>query len=89
MTLGVDSFVAERITIYPNPTQHTVNMQWDIAMQVEAVTLYGLDGKMILSETISEDSNTSVLDLSVATNGIYFIKITTQKGTFTEKIIKK
>lgn len=89
VTLGLDVFLAETIAIFPNPTQNNVTIQWDASSTVETIAVYTLDGKLIRFEVVSATSTTAVVDISAVTNGMYFIKISTQKGTLIEKIIKK
>ena len=89
VTLGVDSFLESAITLYPNPTQNNVYLQWNADITVTGISVYGMDGKIILSNSISNGSHRTVVNLSAAANGIYFIKISTQKGDATKKIIKK
>ena len=87
-SLGVESLLAETIAIYPNPTQNKITLQWDAAVQVERIAVYALDGKLITTQVVSQDSTSSFINLSETADGMYFIKISTQKGTLTEKIIK-
>lgn len=89
VTLGVDSFLNSSISLYPNPTQNNVYLKWNSAIAVTGISVYGMDGKIILSNSISKGSHRTVVNLSAAANGIYFIKISTQKGDATKKIIKK
>lgn len=88
VVLGVQNFSAEVISVYPNPTQNNVHIQWDAATQVKAIAVYSLDGKLITAETILGDTTNTDINLSNISEGIYFIKISTENGTLTEKIIK-
>ena len=88
LTLDVPNFLAETIAVYPNPAKNTVNIQWDVTTSVEKVAVFGLDGKLLGTHVISEGSTHTVVNLSEAAKGIYFIEISTQKGALTKKIIK-
>ncbi|MAZ73981.1 MAG: hypothetical protein CMC70_12630 [Flavobacteriaceae bacterium] len=88
VTLGVENYIVETVAIYPNPTQNKITLQWEAAVQVERIAVYALDGKLITTQVVSQDSTSRVINLSETANGMYFIKISTQKGTLTEKIIK-
>ena len=73
------------ITVFPNPTNGniTINSKFNI----KSVELYDIQGRIL--ETVIENSNESILDVSKRQNGIYFLKITTDEGNKVEKIIKE
>ena len=90
-----------RITVYPNPTTgqlSIVNCQLSIH-NVEVFDIYGrkVGGKfpsVIPNAVRNPEQNVLqadgvVIDLTVLHPGIYFIKITTEKGIVTKKIIKQ
>lgn len=89
VTLSTQTFATETIAVFPNPTQHTITIQWETTTQVNTVAVYGLDGKLLTNQPVSGTHTNKTLDLSKVANGIYFIKISTQRGTVTQKVIKK
>ena len=84
--LGVaENNVDMTIKIHPNPTRSIININGKFTIQ--SIQLYDIQGRLL--QTNIENSNESLLDISEKSNGIYFIKITTDKGIKVEKIIKE
>ena len=71
------------INVYPNPTisKITINSDFDL----KSIQVYDVQGR-ILETLIGKNKN---LDISDKANGVYFLKITTNKGSKIEKLIKK
>lgn len=84
-TLSTDSFddISNLITIYPNPVKDYFNI--DYGSSIYAVEIYDVMGRKIESKL---QSNNSVF-LNNVNSGAYFVKIITDLGTITKKIIKK
>ncbi len=76
----VDSSVA----VYPNPAINEVTITAD--NKIKSIQLYDAQGRIILTRLI--DDLESKLELSSYSKGIYFIKITTEKGAQVQKLIK-
>jgi Secretion system C-terminal sorting domain len=71
------------INVYPNPTTSkiTINSDFDI----KSIQVYDVQGRIL--ETLIGANK--ILDISNKANGVYFLKITTNKGSKIEKVIKK
>lgn len=74
--------IDESVTVYPNPTSSKVNINANNI--VKSIEIYDIQGRIL--QTVL---NANSLDLSDKTNGIYFLKITTEKGSKLEKIIRE
>jgi Secretion system C-terminal sorting domain len=74
----------DSFTVYPNPSQSIVNIK--SAHTIESVELYDVQGRIL--EKRFENSDTVIIDLSNRDNGIYFLKITSEKGSKVEKVVK-
>ena len=84
--LGVtENNVDKSIKIYPNPTHSVININGDF--NIQSIQLYDIQGRLL--QTNLGISNEAVLDISDKSNGIYFVKITSDKGIKVEKIIKE
>lgn len=75
----------ESISIFPNPSNGNVNI--NSKFNIKTIELYDIQGRIL--ETVIENSNESIIDVSTRQNGIYFLKITTDEGSKVEKIIKE
>ena len=88
--VGIDSWLANSVTLYPNPAKEVVhvqctmnNAQWDGA-SVEVLDVYGK-----LLQTVQMTSETTVLNVSGLADGMYFVRVTTEAGSVTKTFVKK
>jgi ELWxxDGT repeat protein len=85
--LGIDNFNtsnenSSNIKVYPNPTNGKISIKTLDQSNVLKVDFFDILGKKIKS--INEINN---IDLSEISNGIYLLKVTTDKSVQTKKII--
>lgn len=73
------------IKIYPNPTKANVNINCD--NNIRSIQLYDAQGRLLQTNVINE--NQATIDISSKSGGIYFLKITSDKGIGVQKIIKE
>ncbi|MFT3795667.1 leucine-rich repeat domain-containing protein [Flavobacterium sp.] len=73
------------IGIAPNPAKDQINVKAN--SNIKSLQLFDLQGRL-LQHSIENNSEIS-LDISGKANGIYFLKVTTEKGNKIEKIIKE
>lgn len=73
------------IKIYPNPVAHEITIETAPDVKIQQIKLYDITGKHI--KTFPPKS--TLLNIATIPQGHYLLTITTNKGTFTEKIIKK
>jgi hypothetical protein len=81
------------ISVYPNPTTGELRItgvnKWT-SEQVNKIELYDVFGRNInLSTRPLVHSSTITLDISHLPVGIYFVRINTENGSVTKKVIKK
>lgn len=69
----------DAITVYPNPTKGVLNI-YSSYNKVIKVKVWDMSGKLIL-----EENDTTQINLS--TTGVYLIAITTEKSTYTRKVV--
>jgi Leucine-rich repeat (LRR) protein len=72
----------DSINVSPNPSTGNVTVRSNF--NIKSIELYDVQGRIL--QTVL---NASKLDISDKSNGIYFLKITTEKGSKIEKIIKE
>jgi hypothetical protein len=70
------------ITVSPNPTHAIITINGNSA--IKSITLFDVQGRIL--ETVL---NSNSIDLADKTNGIYFLKITSEKGSKVEKVVKE
>ena len=80
--LSTEDFLKENVAAYPNPASSFVEILLSNGLELKKVEIFNATGKKI---TTAKDTLLNVEELSA---GIYFIKITTDKGAINKRIIK-
>lgn len=78
-----EELLESSITIYPNPTVNTLNVVFPPEIQLQRIDLFSITGKKIIN------AQTTSIDVSELSKGIYFARIQTNQGTIVKKIVKK
>lgn len=81
--LNTDTFNLDQVTLHPNPVKNTLFVE---GIQNADYVIYDAQGRSI---TIQESVTSSGIDVSLLSNGIYFLKITAEGKTVTNKFIKE
>ena len=79
---GLNNYQLENLNIYPNPTLGKLNIV--SADKINTLSITNIIGKELL---FAKDFSANTIDLSSYESGVYFINISTDKGTHIEKII--
>jgi hypothetical protein len=72
------------VSIYPNPARNNVNIT--SKNTIKTIELYDVQGRVLQSQVI--DSQSSTMDISSKSKGVYFLKVVTEKGIKVEKLVK-
>ena len=80
-SVGINTY-DNRINIFPNPTTNVFNIENIDNLNIRAISIFNIQGQMIRQY----DINSTQLDVSNISSGLYFIKIFTSGG---ECIVKK
>lgn len=95
ITLGVNETIGivkdEKdlsVIVYPNPAVSEVNLMSAKSNQIKDVEVYNMSGLLILNKKQINTTKVS-LDVNSFINGVYLLKIKTEKGILIKKIIKK
>src|SRR5690554_219353 len=80
-TASVDNLVMDSVKIYPNPTNGIVFILTN--QDISSLEVYNLIGQRVIGT-----NNTDQIDLSQLNTGTYIIKINTEKGTVSHRIVK-
>ncbi|OBX21751.1 MULTISPECIES: T9SS type A sorting domain-containing protein [Bizionia] len=86
-TLSVSKFKSNDIIIYPNPTNQLVNFAG--TMQMKSITIIDINGRHLKDYNFHSPKVSYQIDLSSLSNGVYFVRIKTNNGIQTKKLIKK
>ncbi len=83
--VGINAYELNNVVVYPNPTTGLVqikNEEW----RMENVEVYDAYGKLLNRTSVND--HTASLDLGGYATGTYFVRITTEKGVVTKRVVK-
>lgn len=85
-TVGVENYELEQTEVYPNPTtgQFTIH---NAQCMIQNVEVYDVYGKKLCGVEVND--NMVTLDGAGYAPGVYFIRISTDKGMVNRRIVKK
>jgi trimeric autotransporter adhesin len=88
-SVGVDELSDNHIaSFYPNPSAGSLTINWKAQNAKNLfLDIYSLDGKYMMHHFEQSVFNYTTLDLSHLAKGIYFVKLTADNETATEKLI--
>jgi len=82
--LAVNPYLDTHISIYPNPSDHEIFIKVEDNVYVKRIEVLNVNGSIVKDFEKNESYNISELN-----EGLYFIKIYTDQGETTKKIIKR
>ena len=82
---GVNDVNAINVSVYPNPTINNINIQSD--EQITNVVVYNTLGQLVMNA--APDATNFSMETANLDAGIYFAKLSTEKGSKTVKFIKQ
>jgi hypothetical protein len=84
--LSNPDFVRDKtIVIAPNPTKNNITVS--SKNNIQSIQLFDVQGRIL--QTVLENKNSTTLDISNKSDGIYFLKVTTEVGSSVEKLVKE
>lgn len=83
----VNPVVDNLISVYPNPVKDVVYISIKDNSILKTIELYDVQGRLLQTQLVNDIF--SELNLVERANGMYFIKINTDKGTKVEKLVKE
>jgi len=78
----------ENITLVPNPTSGELRIE-NIESKIEAIEIYDITGRKLSSLNPSPHHSLTTFNISHLQSGVYFVKITTETGEITKRIVKQ
>ena len=86
-TVGIDSWLAASVNLYPNPAKEYVEIRTSENVNVTLMEVYDVYGKLI--STVNAIDNPTRINVSSLANGMYFVRVTTEEGSVTKTFVKK
>jgi hypothetical protein len=89
VSMGIDENIAGwKITISPNPANSFIQFAFPNT-KIEGIEIFNSKGQVVVSQSISKLNELIKIDVSNLKTGFYFLKVGSEKGTFTGKFVKK
>ena len=89
--VGISSTVisSSPVSVYPNPVSSELHLEFSKGISNENLTIQLIDinGKILKEEVHTRPQSTSI-NVEEIPNGLYFIRIVTPQGIYTEKVLK-
>ncbi len=76
-----------KVSVYPNPVESVFTLEV-LEQSVNDYSVYNVSGQLIKSGKIDQKDKVKI-DLSDEANGIYFLKLSSDKGTRTIRLVKE
>jgi hypothetical protein len=87
VTLATENFFTSNFATYPNPASSVLNISSKNTTVFNQVQLSDINGRIVKTLNTEGVSNTQV-NIADLNAGVYFLKVTSNQGTGTTKIIK-
>jgi hypothetical protein len=80
--LSIDELDVSTFRVFPNPVLNKLTVTLKNNLEINKVDIFNSFGQLILT------TSSNVIDVGGLSKGVYFVKITSNKGPFLQKIIK-
>jgi hypothetical protein len=75
------------LTVYPNPTNDFLSLDKVNEINIDKIEVIDLSGRVVMTSFSNE--NRTTIDLTSLNSGIYILKVESDNGTLTQKIVKQ
>jgi ligand-binding sensor domain-containing protein len=83
----------EGFVIYPNPAKTDINIRFNQDTGAHSLEVFDISGRIMGRRNIAGNTNSviqlSLSDLNIHRGGMYFVKLTGQTGTYTQRLLVK
>ncbi|MBT3588370.1 MAG: T9SS type A sorting domain-containing protein [Flavobacteriaceae bacterium] len=87
--LNTESFLtSEDVQLYPNPATDKITLNFNKGAEAD-FSVFDVLGKLVIYQPNVSISQSHTIDVSKLNNGVYFVRINSDAGTTTKKMIKK
>jgi len=88
-TVGIDSWLANSVSLYPNPAKEVVNVQCTMnnVQLTGELSVFDVYGKLL--QIVPITSEITPINVSGLANGMYFVRVVTEEGMVTKTFVKK
>ena len=88
LTVGLDDHhLSGSVTLYPNPANSMLNVQWAMGNEDATIELFDVYGKLLQTMPVAGEITT--VNVSGLADGMYFVRVTTDAGAVTKTFVKR
>jgi len=87
--VGINSYLENSVTLYPNPAKEYVDVRVDGDVNVKGVEVYDVYGKVVRTDVGANNDSPIRINVSDLSSGMYFVRVTTEQGVVTKRFVKK
>ena len=84
---GINSWLENSVSLFPNPAREYIDIRVDGDLNITMLEVYDVYGKLI--NTVNVIDNPTRINVNGLASGMYFVRVTMEKGTVTKTFIKK
>jgi len=82
-----NDFLASKLNVYPNPSKNIINISNDVNAVINSVEMTDMNGRVVKAQNLNAaNGQISISDLAT---GVYMMKIKTDQGVATKKVVKE
>ena len=85
--LTIQEVLQNSVGIAPNPATDAITIS-TTKEAIEKITLFDVTGKQVLAHTNSQNQLSVTLDIQSLNTALYFVQVTTNKGSIIKKVVK-
>jgi hypothetical protein len=85
--VGIENWLENNVTLFPNPAREYIDIRVDGDLNVSMMEVYDVYGKLI--NTVNDIDTPTRINVSGLADGMYFVRVTTDKGVVTKSFVKR
>lgn len=85
-TAGINDVMAGAVSIYPNPATSEITIALTKSMNAE-IRIFDISGKLLVFEAQTLINSKHNVNVSSLTSGVYFVRINSEEGSVTKKLL--
>ena len=86
-TAGIEDETFEsNVSLYPNPATSQITIALQNPMKTE-IRIFDISGKLLQFETSAFETNKFTMDISTLSSGVYFVRLNSEAGSATKKLL--
>jgi len=88
---AVENWLENSVTLFPNPAREYVDIRVDGDVNVTMMDVYDVYGKLVRTDVRANNYSPlqTRINVSGLADGMYFVRVTTEKGAVTKPFVKK